>query len=131
MAELVVNRGLQMIGNRASGITGANSTALATMVADSKASAFAAGNTTIAASTFKAKAFSSTPTRSNQTVSHVTTFTTTEANFTIRRLSLHNLAAASVSSNSTSLIAGIDGQAFTKTTSFSLTPTLDLTYTSS
>jgi hypothetical protein len=131
MASLVVNRGLQMAGNRASGITGANSSAMVTMVADSKASALASTNTTIAASTFRAKAFDSTPTRSAQTVSHVTTFTTTQANFVIRRLTLHNLTAASVTSNSSSLIAGIDGQALTKTTSFSMAVTLQLTYTSS
>ena len=131
MASLVVNRGLQLIGNRASGITGANSSAMITMVADSKVTALASTNTTIAASTFRAKAFDSTPTRSNQTVSHVTTFTTTQANFVIRRLTLHNLAAASVTSNSSSLIAGIDGQALTKTTSFSLAVTLSMSYTSS
>lgn len=131
MASLVVNRGLQCLENRFSGITGANSSAAITMVADSKASAFAASDTTIAASTKKAKAFDSTPTRSSQTVTYLTTFTSTEANFTIKRLSVHNLAAASVSSNSTSLLFGIDSQTLTKTTSFSLAVTLQLTLTSS
>lgn len=131
MASLIVNRGLQMIGNRASGLTGANSSAMVTMVVDSKAVAFVAGDTTIAASTFRAKAFDATPTRTNQTVSHVTTYTSTQANFTIRRVSLHNSAAASVSSNSASLIGGVDNQSLAKTTSFSLEITLQLTYTSS
>lgn len=131
MAALVVNRGLQMIANRASGITGSNSSAVVSMVVDSSTAAFAAGNTTIAASTKQAKAFDATPTRSNQTVSHITTYTATQANFTIRRVSLHNLTAASVSSNSASLVGGIDGQSFTKTNSFTLEITIDATYTSS
>lgn len=131
MASLEVNRGLQQTGIRAAGITGANSSAAVTMVADSKSSALAATDTTIAASTFKAKAFDATPTRSNQTVTYVATFTATQANFAIKRLTIHNLAAASVTSNSSSLLGGIDGQSFTKTTSFALTISLAKTYTSS
>lgn len=131
MASIIVNRGLQMVGNRASGITGANSSAVVTMVVDSKTGTIDAANTTIAASTYRAKAFDSTPTRSAQTVSHLCTYTATQANFTIRRITLHNLAAASVTSGSSSLIGGVDGQAFTKTTSFSLQFQIDWAHTSS
>lgn len=120
-----------MVGIRASGLTGANSSAVITMVVDSKVTALAATDTTIAASTFRAKAFDSTPTRSAQTISHLCTYTSTQANFTIRRITLANLAAASITSGSSSLIAGVDAQAFTKTTSFSLQFQVDWTHTSS
>lgn len=101
------------------------------MVVDSKSTAFAAGDTTIAASTKVAKAFDSTPTISSQTVTHVTTYTTAQGNFIIRRVSLHNLAAGSVSSGSSGLICGVDGQSITKTTAFTLAITMKLSYTSS
>lgn len=133
MASIVVNRGLQVIGKRASGITGGSPTtsAIVAMVVDSGSTGFVAGQTTIGASTFDANAFDSTPTRTNQTVSHVATYGTGDANFTIRRVSLHNLAAGSITANTSSLIGGVDGQSLTKTTSFSLEITLNLTYTSS
>lgn len=72
--------------------------------------------------------FDATPTRSGQTVSHVATFGTGVANFTIKRIALHNAAAASVTTASDTLVAGLDGQTFGKTSSFSITFTLNVLY---
>jgi hypothetical protein len=132
MASLIVNRGLQIIGERASGIT---QTAITSMSIDDSSTAFAAGDTALnsgGAVTNEADAdFDATPTRSSQTVSHVATFGTGVFNTNvIRRIALHNAAAASVSSSSTTLIAGVDGQSLTKNSSFSVTITLKITYTS-
>jgi hypothetical protein len=131
MASITVNQGLQMIGDRASGVAGAGAAAVS-MAVDDSATAFAAGTTTLASPTnLQANAFDSTPTRSGQTVTHLMTLTTGQFNtFTVKRVSLHNVAAGSVTGTSTSLIAGIDGLSLTKQSTFSLKLTVQITYTS-
>lgn len=132
MASLIVNRGLQVIGGRASNTADAFA-AIQSMAVDDGTSAFAAGHTALNATTtpsnFVAADFDATPTRSGQVVSHAVTFATTEANFAIKRISLHNAAAASVSVSSTTLVGGIDNQSLTKTSDFTLTLTVELSYT--
>lgn len=133
MASLIVNRGLQVIGGRASNTADAF-LEIDSMSVDDSATAFAAGDTALnsgGAVTNEADLdFDATPTRSSQTVSHVATFGTGAANFTIRRIALHNAAAASVSTSSTTLVAGIDGQSLAKTSDFTLAITVRITYTS-
>lgn len=133
MASRIVNRGLQVIGGRASSTADAFA-AIASMSVDDSTVAFAAGDTALnsgGAVTNEADLdFDATPTRSNQTVSHTATFGTGAANFTIRRIALHNAAAASVSTSSTTLVAGIDGQSLAKTSDFTLAITVSITYTS-
>ena len=73
--------------------------------------------------------FDATPTRTAETVSHVATYDTGEANFTVARIALHNDTAANVTGSSTTLFGGIDGQSITKTSDFSMTITIDITYT--
>lgn len=132
MANLVVNRGLQVIGGRASNTADAF-TEIDSMSIDDRAVAFVAGDTTLGSPTNEADAnFDSTPARTSQTVRHTATFGTGVFNGnTIRRIALHSAAAASVSGSSTTLVAGVDTQSFAKTADFSITFSLDLVYTTS
>lgn len=129
MASIIVNRGLQVIGGRASN-TADSFDYIRSMSVDDSAVAFTATDTTLGSPTNEADAdFDTTPTRSAQTVTHVATFGTGVANFNIKRIALHNAAAASVTGSSTTLCAGIDGQSLTKTSDFSMTITVKITYT--
>jgi hypothetical protein len=136
VASLIVNQGLQTIGERASLVspTFGQIQSMAVDNATASTSAFAAThsklNDAAAATTLAATSFSPTPSRATQTVSHIAVFTTAQANFQIGRLSLHNVANGSVSISSTTLVSGVDQQSITKTTDFTLTPTLRITYTS-
>ena len=68
-------------------------------------------------------------TRSSQTVSHVMTLASGTFNgVTIRRIALHDDVTANVTTSSTSLGAGIDGQTIAKTSDFSLAITVQITY---
>lgn len=67
-------------------------------------------------------------TRTSQTVAHIFTVPTSQGNFTIRRICLHDDTAANVSTSSTTVTAGIDGLTISKTSSFSLTPTMNIAY---
>lgn len=130
MAAIITNRGLQVIAGRASN-TSDGFLEIDTMSVDDRAVAFAAGDTQLGAPANEFdKAFDAPPTRAGQVVSHLSTFATGEANFTIRRVALHNEIPANVSGTSATLVAGIDGQSLTKTSDFSLAITVKLTYTS-
>ena len=133
MARLVVNAGLQVIGQRASNINGPPA-AIQTMALDNDTAATGsflathtalsnrAGATTIATQTF------SLAQSSAQTVQHFSLYGTAAANFQIGRVSLHNSATPTLSS--ASLIGGIDQQSLTKTTDFTLQIEVDITYSS-
>lgn len=70
------------------------------------------------------------PTRSGQTISHVCTYATGSANFTIKGISLHDDSVANWNSGAGStLVAGIAGQSIVKTNTFSLAITVAITYT--
>lgn len=140
MASIVVNNGLQRIGAQASQATAgtpgySSARAIQVMAFDDNASAFAAAHTNLLSagsiSNEFDQAFDGTPTRSSQTVSHVTTLASGAGaqNFTIKRLSLHDDVAGTVSTTSTTLVAGVDGQTLGKTVDFSLAVTLALAYT--
>lgn len=135
MAAIVVNQGLQTIGERASFVTPTFGR-IQTISVDDQSSAFLAtdqdldraGGLTV--TNMFDQAISPDPTRSSQTISHITTIPTGSGNFTIRRIALHNDTAANVSTSSNTLVAGVDGQSLTKTSDFTITFTLKLTYTS-
>lgn len=139
MASLVVNNGLQRIGIQASQATsGSGPTYSATrhiqsMSWDDSSTAFAAGHTALnsggAVTNEYDQAFDAAPTRSSQTITHVSTIPVGSGNFTIRRIALHDDTAANVSTASATLVAGVDGQALTKTSDFTLATTLNLLYT--
>lgn len=132
MASLVVNQGLQIIAERTSiGPTGGTGLQrrLQSMSADDGAAAFVAGDTNLASpANLEVKTFDATPTRSAQTTTHISTYTTAEANFEIKRFALHNDVQANVNGTSTTLFGGIDGQAITKTADFEMTVTIQITY---
>ncbi len=78
----------------------------------------------------RAKLTSPAPPRTNQTMRHVATLAVGSFNtFTIRRVSLHNLAFGSVTDASASLCAGIDGLSIRKDSTFSLAINVDVAYT--
>jgi len=135
MASLIVNQGLQRIAINASQATAFSSSRfIQSMSVDDATGAFAAANTKLDdgagfTQEFDA-AFDSTPTRSNQTISHVMTIPTGSGNFTIRRVALHDDTAANVTSSSTTLVGGVDNQSLTKTSDFTLAITMRITYTS-
>lgn len=138
MATLVVTRGLLRIGQQASESTNYNDARnIQVMSIDIGATAFAAGHTklndsadvTESASSYFDQVFTSTPTESSQTIIHSTIIGTGDGNFVIRRIALHDNTAANVTASSTSLVMGVDGQAITKTSDFTITITVRLTYT--
>lgn len=133
----VVNRGLQVLLDRAFDINAA--TKITSMSIDDDDSNFAAADTALNTSrgtptNVVALDFSSTPTRSSQTVTFTSTFPTSgTGNFngnTIKGIAIHNLAGASVTASSTSLVAGIAvNQSIAKNNTFSLAITGTLTLT--
>ena len=133
MASIIVDRGLNVIAGRASE-TADGFAAIESMAVDDDSAAFSAGDDSLddagggAPANVATSNFDQTPTRTGQTVSHAATFGTGAANFTIRRVSLHNDVAANVSGTSVTLVGGIDGQSITKTSDFSMTITVDIQY---
>jgi hypothetical protein len=129
MASIIVNRGLQVTGGILSGTADAFA-ALQSLAVDDDTDAFGSTDTTLGSpASVAVVAFDSTPTRSGQTVTHLGTFAVGAANFTIKRISLHNAASGSVSGSSTTLYGGIDGQSLTKTSDFTITFTIRITQT--
>lgn len=138
MAGRVVDQGLQRIGVQASQATaGAGPTYSATrhiqvMSLDDGTGDFAAANDDCsdpgAITNFFDAAFTSTPTRTALVVSHITVFATTEGNFVIRKICLHDNVIGSVNSTSATLVAGVTSQSITGTTDFTKTFTETLTY---
>jgi hypothetical protein len=146
VARLIVNQGLQIIGQRGSAFPAATSMPeqIINMALDNGTAAsnsFLATHTalsnggatinSIASNTF------STITTSAQTVQHFSLFATNVANFQIGRVSLHNRSGTNASTNTTAvtlstatLVGGIDQQSLTKTTDFTLQVEVDITYTS-
>lgn len=134
MARLVVNQGLQVIGQRASAFGGPPA-AITSMAVDNGTAAsnsFLATHTALSnggatINSIATQLFSALTT-SAQTVQHFSLYGTAAANFQIGRVSLHNSIAPTLST--ASLIGGIDQQSLTKTTDFTLQIEVDITYTS-
>lgn len=134
MASKVVNQGLKMIGDRASGVASA-AAAIAGMSFDDStvavAAADTAANTGGAITNFQGNALDSTPTSpaaaTPHVVTHLCTLTTGQFNtFVVKRILAHN--SASPTASSTTLISGVDGFSLTKQSTFSLTPTYKHSY---
>lgn len=135
MAAVNMTQGLKMLGDRASGVSGA-AAAIAGMSVDNNTNAFAAAHTACAtpgaSPNFQGNALDSTPTggaaASPYVVSHVCTITSAQFNtFTIKRIGLHNTATPTDAG--TTLMFGVDGFSLVKASSFSITPTFKLSYT--
>ena len=131
MAAVIANRGLLRIGQQASESTNYNAARnIQVMSVDDSSTAFSAATTSLGSpSNVFDLAFDSTPTESGQTISHVATVPTGSGNFTIRRIAMHDDTATNVTGSSTTFVCGVDGQALTKTSDFSMQITLKLTYT--
>lgn len=135
MANVNMTQGLKMVGDRASGVSGA-AAAIAGMSVDDNTT-FTNTDTTVAStggtpSHFQGNALDSTPTGGSAAtpyvVSHIMTLTTGQYNtFIIKRIGLHN--SASPTNSSSTLMFGIDGLSLTKASTFSLVTTFKLSYT--
>jgi hypothetical protein len=137
MASLIVNQGLQTIGERAS-LTTPTFGQIVTMAVDNRATtgsnAFSATMTKLndatSVTTATAVSFNPTPSRSAQTVTHVGVYATNSANITIGGISLHNSVSTGVNTTSTTLVCGVDAQQLAKTSDFQLTITMRIAYSS-
>ena len=136
MANVNMTAGLKMVGDRASGVSGA-AAAIAGMSWDDNTHTFL--NTDTALNTQGASpdapqgnALDSTPTGGSAATpyvtTHVSTLTTGQFNtFTIKRIALHNSNAPNDSS--LTLMFGVDGLSLVKQSSFSIITTFKLSYT--
>jgi hypothetical protein len=135
MAKKIVNRGLLRFGQQSSQSTNYSvSRFIQTMSVDDGTTAFAAGHTALnsggAVTNMYDKAFDAVPTESGTaTITYLMTVPTASGNFAIKRIALHDDTAANVTTSSTSLVAGIDGQSLTKTSDFTLAITVTITFT--
>lgn len=135
MAKKIVNRGLLRFGQQSSQSTNYNvARYIRTMSVDDGTVAFASTHTALnsggAITNEYDQALDATPTESGTaTITHVCTIPTGSGNFTIKRIALHDDTAANVTTSSTSLVCGIDGQTLTKTSDFSLAITMTITFT--
>lgn len=127
---IIVDQGLQIIGERASFVTPAGR--IQSMAVDDKTGTIGSTDTTLGSPTnLQANAFDGDPTRSAQTITHVMTVTSGQFNtFTVKRITLHNVASGSVSGTSASLVGGVDSQTFIKQSTFSLVFTVKISYIS-
>lgn len=141
MASLVVNNGLQRIAVQASQATAGSGPTysatrhIQTMSIDDSTVAFAAGDTALntggaVTNEFDQILTAGTVVRTGQTVPHQTIVPTGSGNFTTKRIALHDDTAANVTTSSATLCSGVDGQTLTKTTDFTMQPTLSYLYTS-
>lgn len=139
MPAVVTNNGLQRIGVQASeataggGPTFSASREIQDMSWDDSSVALAATDTALndggAVANQYDQAFDASPSRTAQTILHSSTIPTGQGNFTIRRLTLHDDTAGNVSASSDTLVSGVDGQAFAKTSDFTLQTDLSHEYT--
>jgi len=143
MANVNFTQGLKMVGDRASGVSGAAAAIAGMSVDDDDASGgtahtgFLAADTTLrnggtAGPTLQGNALDSTPTggsaASPYVTSHLMTLTTSQFNGqNVNRIALHNTNAPTATT--TSVMFGIDGLALAKASSFSLITTFKLSYT--
>lgn len=135
MASITVNQGLIRCGKQtfeSTNYDAARNVQVGSV--DDSSNAFAAGDTALntggAVSNMYDMAFDATPTESSQTITCVYTIPTGSGNFTIRRLAEHDDTAANVTTSSTTLFGGVDGQTLAKTSDFSLEVTKNYTFSS-
>lgn len=135
MANRCVTRGLLRVGQQAFQSTNYNvARYIRTMSLDDSTVAIAAGDTAAntggAITNFFDKAFDSTPTETAPAViSFQTTFSTSEAIYTVKRILIHDDTTTNVTSSSTTLVAGVDAQSLVHTADFQLIVVAKLTLT--
>lgn len=135
MASRITTQGLMRIGRQASESTNYNAARnIQVMSVDDSSVGLAAGDTAAnsggAVTNFFDKVLDATPTESAPAViTHQMTLTTAEAIYTIRRFLLHDDTTTNVTSSSTTLVGGVDGQSIVHNADFSLVILLRITYT--
>lgn len=134
MASRTVNRGLLRILQQAYQSTNYNvARFVRTLSVDDSSTAFAQTDTALntggAVTNEYDQAFDATPTELGQSVSFTTTIGTGNGNFTIRRICTHDDTTTNVTTSSATLVQALDGNAFLKTSDFSLAITLTITAT--
>jgi hypothetical protein len=129
MANLIVNQGIGFDLDRLAAINGPPAAVQSMAVDDGNP--FTATDTKLndqAATQVAAVGMdASFPSRAASVLSFQGTFATGVGNFTIKRISLHNIASGSVTLSSTTLYGGVDTQSITKTSAFSLTVKINVT----
>ena len=123
MAERFVNQGLGQNIGLLFACSGDTEQVLS-MAVDDRSTGFGASDTTLVSpANVHAEDFDSPPTRSGVDVTVICTLETGDYNQTVRRISWHMAAAASVTGTSTTLVVGVDGQSLVKTNDMTLTIT--------
>lgn len=133
MASLIVERGRLRFGQQTFESTNYNAARnIQVMSVDDSSTALIASATTLGSPTnLYDAAFDATPTETlPATIVCVMTIPTGSGNFTIRRLCEHDDTAGNVTGSSTTLCSGVDAQALTKTSDFSLAITKSFSVTS-
>lgn len=132
MSNIVLNKGLQVALGRLFNTADAFA-AVQAMSADDSAVAPTATDTAAnsggAITNFFAQTFDSTPTRSGQVITWVATVAASNANYTWKRIFIHNAASGSVTASSTTPIGATYGLSLTKTSDFAIKTTGTFTMT--
>lgn len=142
MAGKITNQGLQRMGRNLSfigtapgNVTTALTRYVMTMSIDDSTVAFSATDTALNSGGAVTNEYDvlldATPTISGQTVTHTATIPSGAGsqNFTIKRIALHDDLPANVTTSSSTLVAGSDGQSVLKTASFAIGLVLKITST--
>ena len=136
MADIVTTNGLQRVlvqafqATAGSGPTYNVARFIRTLAIDDQAGAFAAGHDQLNDAGAVANEFDvafDSATQSGVVTTVVATIPSGSGNFTIRRVSMHDDTTTNVTTSSTTLCMGIDGQSLTKTSDFSITFTITVT----
>lgn len=124
-AKIIVTQGKNVLLDRGFALSGPPA-AIQSGSVDDSTTTLTAGTTTLGSpSNFAADDFD-TASRSGLTVTVTFSFGTAAANFTHRRIVIHNVAAASVTGTSATVICGHDQQSIVKNSSTQITYTFQL-----
>lgn len=123
MASKVVDQGLQQSADNDAG----NGAALAVQsMSISNFGTLLAGTTTLAAATQKASSTLDSHARSGNVLSYIATFGTSTGTIAVSNIVVHRVASGTY----TNVYGGVDALSITKDNTYTLVPTLQVTYSS-
>lgn len=126
MAKQVTDLGKQVSQDRLFSL-GTPPTQIISASVDDSTTALSSSTTTLGSPTnLSAVAFDALPVRSGQTVTATFTFPVGSANFTHKRIVLHNIAFGSVTGTSATVMCGHDAQSIIKNSTVAITYTVAL-----
>lgn len=125
MAKVVTNQAKNTMLDRYGNLSGPPA-AIQSLSVDDSTTALSAGTTTLGSPTNLATDDFDSISRSGQTVTITSTFAVGVANFTHRRLVVHNAAAASVTGTSATVQFGHDQQTIIKNSTTQVTYTVQI-----